>query len=513
MTDFLCSALSIGCLVNFLMTTSLLRVRMFSAERLFLREHDVAVGAEGNRAVRAGLGVVGEQHLAAGHPVKGGRDGVAGHVSDEGHAPVPVRAGKREDRPLFVGVRGEFGTAVAEHVALATEAVESRHDLHTACARLGLGRVVPIGHLVLAGVETVGKHTQFRGVREFVAGVDHRDAVEQVVHHLDHLHAVMTRQDLDALGPVGHGIVVVHVEEQFGTCRDLCFQASEQVREIGHGLLPRQDPVQDVVPGGAIGTVKTAQEITPITPLVDEDRIGFDEAHTAARLDPEVDRDTVSHVAAETVHVDLTDVVEHIAIEIFAHAVRRKVNAGEVPHGADGVALRILFCKIGVPTENRRVRSDMQIHEVEQYLHPAVVRGGDEITQVIHRAVLGVDFVVVVDAVGILRVIGPRRLLPRAPIGAVGRIVLLKNRAEVNDVETEFREGRECLRDRSDGPLPRERPRVDVVNGRAAEPLRRANGGKFHGLSPFGLAKCAKLYTIKYDTIETGFFRYIYYAF
>ncbi len=170
-----------------------------------------------------------------------------------------------------------------------------------------------------------------------------------------------------------------------------------------HVDLADGDLVDDIVPVPGVGHVERLGVQVARLPFGQHED-GLDLLQLAADGVPEVGRHEAGHVTAEAVHVHLAHPPDHRLGHVPAHArlVEVKVNdvgpipprrGAELPLPVAGVPLRVLRRQVAVP-------GGVVGHPVEDDAQTQLVGGADELLQVVERAELRVDAVVVAHGVG-----------------------------------------------------------------------------------------------------------------
>ena len=245
---------------------------------------------------------------------------------------------------------------------------------------------------------------------------------------------------------------------------------------LAHG-----DPVHGLVPAPGVGHVERRGVQVPRLPLGQHED-GLDRVEFGAHRVPEVGRHEAGDVAAIAVDVDLRHPVlhglGHVLPELGLGVVqvddvdpvpprRRPEVALPVPR----IPLRMLGHQVAVP---RRVVG----HPVQDDVQAVLVRGPDEVLQVIQRAQLGLDRVVVLDRVGTAQ-----RALA----------VLLAdhlNRHQPQDDGAEFLQPRQVGLGGPEGAFRGELAGVDLIDGGVLRPLRV--GDPNVGLRQVGIECCSR---------------------
>ena len=97
-------------------------------------------------------------------------------------------------------------------------------------------------------MEPVGEHTHFCGVAQFIAAVDHGDAVDAVIQNLNQIHSPMSRKTFRTLRPVGNRVMVVHIPQNQGSFRVIMIGTVPVFNKRGCIFLTAQNAVYTFVP-------------------------------------------------------------------------------------------------------------------------------------------------------------------------------------------------------------------------------------------------------------------------
>ena len=302
------------------------------------------------------------------------------------------------------------------------------------------------------------------GVGDLVAGEEQGHAVKREHPHEHLVDRVVPPRLLAARSRIGGDVVVLVVIHEARADRALPL-APRPPAPHGFRAHSRKPAVVGVEALVLVADRETLAEQHGIT--------AREAVHHVVRVAPEVERDAVAHVAAETVRAEIPDERLDVVHEVGAQARRGEVELREAPraflHGSVGVPPR----ELGMLLQERRGRSAVEVDEVEDDLHPQPVRLGAEILQVLVGTVLLVDVEVVGDAVLVLRVVEAAPNLARTPEALVHVRVHLHHRHEIGDRDAEVLQVRQLRLRGGERTLRRERARLDLVHHAAREPFRR----------------------------------------
>ena len=304
----------------------------------------------------------------------------------------------------------------------------------------------------------------FVGVGHLVAGEQHRHAVEREHPHEHLVDGGVSPRLLATRTRVGGDVVVLVVVHELGADRTLR-RASRPSATHGRRAQPREP---------AVVRVESLVLVAHGESLAEEHGVSAGESvHHVVRVAPEVERDAVAHVAAEAVRAELLDQVADVADQVLPQLRLGEVEFREAPGAFLHRPVRIPPGELGMFPEERRRRAAVEVHEVEHDLHAETMRRGAEILQVLVGAVLLVHVEVVGDAVLVLGIVEAAPDLARAPEGLVPVGVHLHHRHEVRDGHAEVLQVGQLLFGGLEGPLRRERARLDLVHHAAREPFGR----------------------------------------
>ena len=243
--------------------------------------------------------------------------------------------------------------------------------------------------------------------RETVVVADLLAGIEQRLHHRqgprEHGHRLPRVAHPLELRPAPRILVVVgrEAEPAAAAAERLLVPVQIAHEAVGVGLALRE-VVQQVVQfpgigGGKAGIVQPG--LLALGEEVQRPRVFFPECRQNLR--PEILRDLIGHVAAESVHAALQPEV-HALPHLGAHLGAAVVELGDV--GPVVFDDRISLCVTNIPFRGllrhpRMVRRGVVGHPVQDDLEPLRVCRGEEVVEVGERAEFRVDVAVVPDGV------------------------------------------------------------------------------------------------------------------
>ena len=309
-----------------------------------------------------------------------------------------MRPGAEVDSPLTGGeVEGrEHGVPVpdpreGEHGAL----VGVRHPHHRSTPRrVPQGRAgllqcqeLPVEHL-LVGVERLDlvlvEQRQPSAVAQLLAGVDERDPLADHREHRGELEGV---PEAFVLGAVGEVVVVVgderHPHRVVGPGAVVPGVVDAQRVQVGPA---GRDLVERLVPAPGVGGVEgLVVQVTGLPLGEHEHRLDRVEAHP--HLAPELHRHEPGHVAAIAVHVTLADPELHGLGHVVRDTGLAVVEVDDVvpvpPGGGPEAPGPVTRVELRVRVHEHVVPRGVVAHPVKDHPHAEVVRGGDEVLQVL----------------------------------------------------------------------------------------------------------------------------------
>ncbi len=188
--------------------------------------------------------------------------------------------------------------------------------------------------------------------------------------------------------------------------------------------------------------------------------VGFDVFECEPRSFPEIRRHLTGNVATESVEIKLSQPVfqhvSHVATQFLVVVVERG-DVVPVIRISD-VALRVVFVKLGMLHQHavpRRVIRD----DVDDHFQPARVCFANESLEIVGRAVIAIDRVVIAHGVRT----ADRSLL----LFVTDRM----NRHQPENRDPEIFEFIKPRRDRVEVSLLRKRSRIDLVNDTITHPI------------------------------------------
>ena len=229
----------------------------------------------------------------------------------------------------------------------------------------------------------------------------------------------------------------------------------------------------DVVPGPGVGHVEGVLVQVARLPL-GEHEDGLDGVELLAGVVPEVDGDVAGDVAAVAVDVGLADPVLERVGHVLAQlrmGVVEVDDVGPVPPGRGAeLALPVAGVPLGMLGDEDVVPRGVIGHPVEDDLEAELVRGGDEVLEVVEGAEFGIDLEVVLHGVGAAE----RALAVLHADGVDGH--------HPEDFDAEVFEARELGFGGVEGSFGRERAGVDLVDGGVLAPVGMGEFDVGHGL-------------------------------
>ena len=222
------------------------------------------------------------------------------------------------------------------------------------------------------------------------------------------------------------------------------------------------DVDHDLVPTEGVGRVERLGVQVPALPL-GQHEYRFDRVQFLARVIPELDRHVAGHIAAVTIDAGFFDPVpERIGHEL-AQPGLRIVQVDDVrpvpPWRGPEITFPVPLVPVRVLRPERIVPGRVIANPVDDDVKTELVRTIDEVLQVVERAELRVDAVIVFHRVGAAE---------RAFSVLHADLVY---RHEPHDRDAQFLQPRQLFGRGAEGALGRELPRVQLVDCRRLAPL------------------------------------------
>ena len=143
-------------------------------------------------------------------------------------------------------------------------------------------------------------------------------------------------------------------------------------------------------------------------------------ACAANAFTPEIKRHRVTNIAAEPIHVKLSDPVDHIGPQIFPDFIVGIVKTGKSPVARQlDFSIRIPLNEVGMLSHKYGLWPAMQVNQIQNNFQSQLMRRFYKVSKILVRPIFLIHMEIVLHAIAVFGIIRTGSNLPVAPVGAV----------------------------------------------------------------------------------------------